>query len=64
VLAALLKKTGAETESQALLKNLGAGDKSGDARAHAVFHLQCGETDEGVGRVTPVAMIVVGKGSD
>jgi hypothetical protein len=47
VLAAFLRRDGAEAESKALAKELGAGDTQGDARARALFHLLCGEIDEG-----------------
>ncbi len=47
VLAGLLRRDGEEVESKNIAKELGAGEALGDARAHAVFHLLCGEIDEG-----------------
>jgi TolB-like protein/Flp pilus assembly protein TadD len=47
VLAALLRRSGDETESQSVAKTLGSGEALGDARAHALFHLLCGEVDKG-----------------
>ena len=47
VLAALLRRNREEEESSSLAKQLGSGDALGDARAHAVFHLLCGELDRG-----------------
>ena len=47
VLAALLRRNGDVMESQSLGQTLGSGDALGDARAHAVFHLLCGELDQG-----------------
>ncbi|HMD50766.1 MAG TPA: hypothetical protein VKG79_16760, partial [Bryobacteraceae bacterium] len=47
VLAALLRRNGDVAESQSLAQTLGSGDALGDARAHAVFHLLCGELEQG-----------------
>ncbi len=47
VLAALLRRNGDVAESQSLAQTLGSGNALGDARAHAVFHLLCGELDQG-----------------
>ena len=47
VLAALLRRSGDEAESQSVAKTLGSGEALGDARAHALFHLLCGEVDKG-----------------
>jgi len=47
VLAALLRRNGEEVESKSLAKALGSGEALGDARAHALFHLLCGEIDLG-----------------
>ena len=46
VLAGLTRRNGEEVESS-LAKALGSGEATGDARAHALFHLLCGEIDEG-----------------
>lgn len=46
VLAGLTRRNGEEVESS-LAKALGSGEAIGDARAHALFHLLCGEIDEG-----------------
>ncbi|MGA2859662.1 MAG: protein kinase [Candidatus Sulfotelmatobacter sp.] len=45
-LAGLTRRNGEEVESS-LAKALGSGEAIGDARAHALFHLLCGEIDEG-----------------
>jgi tetratricopeptide (TPR) repeat protein len=47
VLAGLTRRNGEEVESQSLAKTLGSGEAPGDARAHALFHLLCGEIDRG-----------------
>ncbi|HTS56998.1 MAG TPA: protein kinase [Terriglobales bacterium] len=47
VLAALTHRNGEEVESKSLAKALGSGEALGDARAHALFHLLCGEIDPG-----------------
>ncbi len=47
VLAALLRRNGDDAESQSLVKKLGSGEALGDDRAHALFHLLCGELDPG-----------------
>ncbi len=47
LLAALLRRNGEEEESKSLAKELGSGEALGDARAHALFHLVCGEIDQG-----------------
>jgi TolB-like protein/Tfp pilus assembly protein PilF len=46
VLAGLTRRNGEEVESS-LAKALGSGEAIGDARAHTLFHLLCGEIDEG-----------------
>ncbi len=46
VLAGLTRRNEEEVESS-LAKALGSGEVIGDARAHALFHLLCGEIDEG-----------------
>ncbi len=47
LLAALLRRNGEEEESRPIAKELGSGEAIGDARAHALFHLICGEIDQG-----------------
>src|ERR1700690_3424225 len=47
VLAALLYRSGDDAESQSIAKTLGSGGAPGDARAQALFHLLCGEVDQG-----------------
>jgi TolB-like protein/Tfp pilus assembly protein PilF len=47
LLAALLRCNGEEEESRSIAKEFGTGDALGDARAHALFHLICGEIDQG-----------------
>jgi len=47
VLAGLTRRNGEEAESQSLVKALGSGETPGDSRAHALFHLLCGEVDQG-----------------
>lgn len=47
LLAALLRRNGEEEESRSIAKDLGSGEALGDARAHALFHLICGEIDQG-----------------
>ena len=47
LLAALLRRDGKEEESRSIAQEMGNGDASGDARAHALFHLICGEIDQG-----------------
>jgi TolB-like protein/Tfp pilus assembly protein PilF len=49
VLAALLRRNGEEAESNSLARELGSGQAPGDARAHAVFHLLCGDIEQGAG---------------
>jgi tetratricopeptide (TPR) repeat protein len=46
LLAALLQRNGEEEESRSIAKELGSGETLGDARAHALFHLICGEIDQ------------------
>ena len=46
LLAALLRRNGEEDESRSIAEELGSGEALGDARAHALFHLICGEIDE------------------
>lgn len=47
VLAALLRRNGDDAESRSLAQALGSDEALGDARAHALFHLLCGELDLG-----------------
>jgi TolB-like protein/Tfp pilus assembly protein PilF/predicted Ser/Thr protein kinase len=47
VLAGLLKRNGEEAESKSLANELGSGEAPGDARAHAIFHLLCGDIERG-----------------
>jgi len=47
VLAALLRRNGAEVESQSLLGKLGDGEAYGDARVRAMYFLLCGEIEPG-----------------
>ena len=47
VLAGLTRRNGEEIESKSLEKALGSAEALGDARAHALFHLLCGEIDQG-----------------
>lgn len=47
LLAALLRRNGEEEESRSIAKDLGTGEALGDARAHALFHLICGDIDQG-----------------
>jgi len=47
VLAAFLRRDGNLAESEALLKALGSGETTGDARAFALYHLLSGEIDQG-----------------
>jgi len=46
ILAGLTRRNGEQVDSS-LLKALGSGEAPGDARAHALFHLLCGEIDQG-----------------
>ncbi|HXW93750.1 MAG TPA: protein kinase [Terriglobales bacterium] len=46
VLAGLTRRNGEEVEST-LAAALGSGEAPGDARSHALYHLLCGEIDEG-----------------
>ena len=46
VLAGLTRRNGDEVEAP-LMKALGSGEVPGDARAHALFHLLCGEIEQG-----------------
>jgi tetratricopeptide (TPR) repeat protein len=46
VLAGLTRRNGEEVESS-LMQALGSGERIGDARAHALYHLVCGEIDQG-----------------
>jgi TolB-like protein/Tfp pilus assembly protein PilF len=46
VLAGLTRRNGEEVDSS-LLQALGSGETPGDARAHALYHLLCGELDPG-----------------
>ena len=45
-LAALLRRSGEEEESRALYRQLGVGERAGDARAQAVYWLLCGDVDK------------------
>ena len=47
VLAGLLRRCGEDAESKSIAQELGSGGAQGDARAHALFHLLCGEIDPG-----------------
>ena len=47
LLAALLRRNGEEEESRSIAKELGSAEALGDARARALFHLICGEIDQG-----------------
>jgi tetratricopeptide (TPR) repeat protein len=47
ILSASPRKNGEEREAQELLQGLGPGDAVGVSRAHATFHLLCGEVDRG-----------------
>lgn len=47
VLAALMRRNGEAPEWQSLANALGAGTAVGDPHVHALFHLLCGEVDEG-----------------
>lgn len=45
-LAALLRRGGADREGHELYQTLGSGERFGDARAQAVYHLLCGDVDK------------------
>jgi len=47
ILAAFLRRNGNGAESQSLAQTFGSGEALGDARTHALFHLLCGELDQG-----------------
>jgi len=47
VLAALLRRSGDGEASLSLLHRLAEAQAVGDAPAHALFHLLCGEVDQG-----------------
>ena len=47
LLAALLRRNGEEEEARSIVKELGSAEAIGDARAQALFHLICGEIDQG-----------------
>jgi tetratricopeptide (TPR) repeat protein len=47
LLAAVLRRSGEEEESRTIARELGSGEAIGDARVHALFHLLCGEIDQG-----------------
>ena len=47
LLAALLRCNGEEEESQSIAKELSSAEGFGAARAHALFHLTCGDIDQG-----------------
>jgi hypothetical protein len=44
-LAAALRLSGDEEEARGLFERLGSGGGVGDCRAHAVYHVLCGELD-------------------
>jgi serine/threonine-protein kinase len=44
-LAAMLRRTGEESEARALYESLGSGERFGDARAQAIYHLLYGDID-------------------
>ena len=44
-LAALLRRSGDEAEARTLYESLGTGERFGDPRAQAVYHLLCGDVD-------------------
>jgi tetratricopeptide (TPR) repeat protein len=44
-LAATLRVSGQEEEARALAERLGSGERVGDCRARAVYHVLCGEID-------------------
>lgn len=46
ILAGLTRRKGEEVEAS-LTQALGSGEAPGDARTHALYHLLCGEIDEG-----------------
>jgi serine/threonine-protein kinase len=46
-LAALLRLSGKEDEARALYQTLGTGASFGDCRVQAIYHLLCGDVDEG-----------------
>ncbi len=46
-LAALLRRTGQDGEGRALHQTLGSGERFGDCRAQAVYHLLMGDVDAG-----------------
>jgi TolB-like protein/Tfp pilus assembly protein PilF len=46
ILTGLMRRKGEEVEAS-LMKALGSGEAPGDARAHALYHLLCGEIDQG-----------------
>jgi TolB-like protein/Tfp pilus assembly protein PilF len=47
VFAGLLRRNGDDAESQSIAKTIGRGKALGDARTQSIFHLLCGEVDEG-----------------
>jgi serine/threonine-protein kinase len=47
VLAGLLRRNGDIAESHSIAKTIGSGKALGDARTQAIYHLLCGETNEG-----------------
>jgi serine/threonine-protein kinase len=47
VLAGLLRRNGDDAESRLVAQSIGSGEDIGEARNHALFHLLCGELDEG-----------------
>jgi serine/threonine-protein kinase len=46
-LAALLRRSGEESEADGLLASVGSGEAFGDCRARAVYHLLCGDIENG-----------------
>ncbi len=41
------RRNGDEAESQSVAQGIGSGEAVGEARTHALFHMLCGEIDEG-----------------
>ena len=47
VLAGLLRRNGDEAESDSIAKEMGSGEALEDARARALYHLLCGDIEQG-----------------
>jgi TolB-like protein/Flp pilus assembly protein TadD/tRNA A-37 threonylcarbamoyl transferase component Bud32 len=47
VLAGLLRRNGDVAESESIAMELGSGEAPGEARAQAIFHLLCGDIEQG-----------------